>query len=117
VRPISRKTRPHLLQRVECPTNGQVAQLSTDEPIARIRRITHKAKKREVHVNVQALSEEERLAFYVGRVVLNAIGKNTLKSFRSQIRAEIERHGGEMPEPGEMMTFNQIAALPRHRKG
>src|SRR5262245_38104710 len=75
--------------------NRQIARLSTDEPIGRIKRITTKAKKREVHVNVQALSEDERLAFYVGRVVVDAIGKNTLRSFRSQIKEEIKRHGDE----------------------
>jgi hypothetical protein len=99
-------------------TNKQVAQLSTDVPIRQVRRITNKAKKREIHVNVQELSEDERLAFYIGRVVVNAIGKNTLKSFRSQIKAEIERHGGEMIEShgGGMITLHQVAALQRHRK-
>jgi hypothetical protein len=59
---------------------------------------------------VQALSEDERLAFYVGRVVIDAIGKNTLKSFRSQIRGEIKRHGDEP------ITLSQVTALRRHRK-
>jgi hypothetical protein len=90
-------------------TNRQVARLSTDVPIGRIRRIAHKAKKREVHVNVQGLSEDERLAFYVGRVVVNAIGKSTLKSFRSQIKSEIEKHDNEP------ITLSQVAALRRHR--
>jgi len=99
-------------------TNKQVAVLSTDDPIRKIRRITNRARKREQHVNVQALSPDDRLAFYVGRVVVNAIGKNTLRSFRTQIRKEIEKNGGEMVEAygSEMMTFNQIAALPRHRR-
>jgi|SRR5215468_9896409 len=97
-------------------TNGQIAKLSTDEPIRKIRRITNKARKREQFVNVQALSADERLMFYIGRVVVNAIGKNTLKSFRNQIKTEIERQGGEMPERGGgAMTLFQVAALPRHR--
>src|SRR5262245_57822586 len=75
--------------------NKQVAHLATDDPIGRIKRIAGKAKRREEHVNVQALSEDERLAFYVGRVVIDAIGKNTLRSFRSQIREEIKKHGDE----------------------
>ena len=91
-------------------TNKQVASLATDDPIGRIKRIAGKAKRREVHVNVQALSEDERLAFYVGRVVIDAIGKNTLKSFRSQIREEIKRHGDEP------ITLTQLTALRRHRK-
>ena len=60
-------------------------------------------------MNVQGLSEDERLAFYVGRVVVNAIGKSTLKSFRSQIKSEIEKHDNEP------ITLSQVAALRRHR--
>src|SRR4051812_25532142 len=66
-------------------TNGQRATLSTSHPITKIGKVTRKAEKRQRRVNVQELDAEERLAFYVGRVVINAIGKNTLRSFRSRI--------------------------------
>jgi hypothetical protein len=92
-------------------TSGQIATLSTTHPINKIRRVTRKAEKRQVRVNVQELTDDERLAFYVGRVVVNAIGKNTLKSFRTRIKKEIEGRGGEM------ITINQVTALRRHRKG
>ena len=39
---------------------------------------------------MQRLTADERLAFYVGRVVIDVIGKNTLQSFRSRIAKEIE---------------------------
>jgi predicted ATP-grasp superfamily ATP-dependent carboligase len=89
----------------------QLAKLSTTNPINKIRRATRRAEKRQAHVNVQELTEDERLAFYVGRAVINTIGKNTLKSFRTQIKKEIEKSGGEM------ITVSQISALRRHRKG
>jgi hypothetical protein len=44
-----------------------------------------------------------------GRVVLNAVGKSTLKSFRNQIAKEIEKHDGEL------IAVNQVLSLPRHR--
>lgn len=93
-----------------CASNRQVARLSTDAPIGKIRRIAGRAKKREVHVNVQDLTEHEREEFYIGRVVLNMIGKNTLRSVRSQIKAQIEKQGDEP------VTLQQITALRRHRK-
>jgi hypothetical protein len=89
--------------------NQQVATLSTTAPIKRIQRITKKANKRQAHVNVQALSADERLAFYVGRVVIDAIGKNTLQSFRTRIGKEIEKNEGEMP------VLTQVTALGRLR--
>ena len=57
----------------------------------------------------QALTADERLAFFIGRVVLNAVGKTTLKSFRNQIAKEIER------DDGELVSVNQVLALPSPR--
>jgi predicted transcriptional regulator len=91
--------------------NGQVANLSTTHAISKIRRVTKRAKKREQHVNVQQLSADERLAFYVGRTVINAIGKTTLRSFRNQIRAEIEKRDGDI------VSVSQLVTLPRLKKG
>ena len=48
-------------------TNGQVAKLSTSQPIEKIRRETRRAGKRQTIVNIQALTPEDRLAFDVGR--------------------------------------------------
>jgi hypothetical protein len=41
-----------------------------------------------------------------GRVVLNAVGKSTLKSFRNQIAKEIEKRDGEL------IAVNQVLSLP-----
>jgi hypothetical protein len=76
-------------------------------PSRRSNASTRRATKRQAHVDVQRLSADERLAFYVGRVVINAIGKDTLQSFRARIAKEIEKSGDEM------LTINQITALPR----
>jgi len=89
--------------------NGQKASLSTAHPIGKIKRMTRKAEHRQRLVNVQELSADERLAFAIGRVVLNAVGKTTLRSFRNKIAKEIEARDGELVE------INQVIALPRHR--
>lgn len=91
-------------------SNGQVAQLSTTQPIGKIARIRRRAKRREQHVDVQQLTADERLAFAVGRVVLHAIGQNTLRSFRSKIAKEIEQRDGELVGVQTLLT------LPRFRK-
>ena len=92
--------------------NGQVAVLSTTTPIDKIKRVIKRAKKREQHVNVQALSADERLAFYVGRSVIAAIGKTTLRSFRNQIAQQIKEN------EDEPIAVSQLVTLPRlKRKG
>src|SRR4029077_12786171 len=91
-------------------TNGQCASLSTIHPIARIKRVTRKAERRQRLVNIQELSADDRLAFSIGRTVLAAVGKATLKSFRSQIQRELEKRDGEFVTP------DHVLALPRHRK-
>jgi hypothetical protein len=92
-------------------TNGQIAVLSTSHPIDKTRRVTRRAKKRERHVNVQQLADDERRAFYLGRLVLEIIDRDTSRSFRNQIRVEIDKR------EGEVVSLNQLAVLPRHRQG
>jgi hypothetical protein len=90
-------------------TNGQVATLATTHPIGKIKRLTRKAKKRQGRVNVQELTADERLAFTIGRAILSAVDQTTLKSLRSRLAKEIEKRDGEL------VTINQVFALPRHR--
>jgi hypothetical protein len=92
---------------VKRASNGEVAKLSTDYPITKISRITKRAKRRELHVNIQSLSAEDRLAFAIGRAVLQGIGGQTLKSFRSRIGKEIEKRDGEL------VTVQSLISLPR----
>jgi hypothetical protein len=91
-------------------SNGQKATLSTTHPVNKVRRITRRANKLQPHVNVQALSSDERLAFYVGRTMLNVIGKSTMRSFRNQIAKQIEKQNGEP------LTAKQVTALGRLKK-
>src|SRR5262249_43370139 len=91
-------------------TNGQIANLATDHPINKISRMTRKAQKRQTRVNIQDLTSDERLAFAIGRVVVNAIGRTTLRSFRRQIAQEIEKRDGEL------ISVNQIISLPRLKR-
>jgi hypothetical protein len=92
-------------------SNGQRAALSTTHPIGKIKRVTRQATKRHRLVDVQGLSTDERLAFAIGRTVLAAIGKTTLKSFRSKIAKEIAKRDGEL------VDIRQVLTLPRHRRG
>jgi hypothetical protein len=95
---------------VALATNGQRATLSTTHPISKIGRVTRKAEKRQRGVNLQELTEEERLAFDIGRSVLAAIRQNTSKSLRTMLAREIEKRDGGM------VAINSVLALPRHRK-
>jgi hypothetical protein len=90
-------------------TNGQVATLSTTHPVDRIRRTTRVAQKRQVHVNIQNLSSEERLAFDIGRSVISAIKQNASRATRSLLAKEIQKNDGGM------VSINSVLSLPRHR--
>jgi len=91
-------------------TNGQVATLSTTHPIDRIRRTTRAAQKRQVHVNIQDLTAEDRLAFDIGRSVLAAIKQNISRRTRSLLAKEIERNDGGA------VSISSVLSLPRHRR-
>jgi hypothetical protein len=59
--------------------HAQVAALSTDMPIKKIRRAIKRAGKREKIVDVQ-LSEDDRAAFYIGRAVLGAVSQSVRRA-------------------------------------
>ena len=88
-------------------TNGQVATLSTAYPITRIQRISRKAEHRERHVNIQALSEQDRLAFNIGRAVIHSVKQSTLKSFKNRIAKELTEQGDTL------ISIQQLFTLPR----
>jgi hypothetical protein len=91
-------------------TNAQVAILSTSHPITKIGRVTRKAQKRQAHVNTQNLSDDDRLAFDIGRSVLAAIRNDTSKSLRARLAREIAKNDGGV------VSIDSLLALPRHRK-
>ena len=84
--------------------DSQIAMLSTSLPIEKIRRTTHRAQKRERVVNTQALTEDERAAFYVGRAILGAIRQATREAFRHQINGAVVTN----PEP---LSLEQTLSL------
>ena len=90
-------------------SNGQVAALSTDIPIRKIRKETQRARKRQAFVNSQMLDAEARLAFWIGQSVINVIKKNTSKSLRTMLAKEIERRDGGA------VSLDTVLSLPRHR--
>lgn len=91
-------------------SNGQVARLSTTEPIKKISRTTKRAEKRQAYVNVQLLTSDERLKFSVERSVLIAIRKSTAKSLRTRLAKEIEK------QDDGIVTIDTVLSLPRHRR-
>jgi hypothetical protein len=91
-------------------TNAQVAILSTSHPITKIKRVTRVAQKRQAHVNTQDLTDDDRLAFDIGRSVLAAIRNDTSKSLRAQLAREIAKNDGGV------VSIDSLLALPRHRK-
>src|SRR5262249_33659713 len=78
-------------------THPQIAQLSTKQPIDKIGRVTRRAKKREQLVDIQQLSDEQRLAFNVGRAVLGAIEQAVRVAFRNEAKREVQKEDGPIP--------------------
>ena len=89
-------------------TDTQIASLSTDIPIAKTKRITRIAKKRQRSVNVQNLTSEQREAFYVGRAVLGAIEQATRKALRNQIVMAANTVDGPIPIKQTMGLFKKM---------
>jgi hypothetical protein len=72
--------------------------------------VTRRAKKREQHVDIQGLTADGRLAFAVGRVMINALAKTAGKSFYKQIAEELAK------TDGDIMSVNQLVSLPRLKR-
>lgn len=89
-------------------SDQQVATLSTDVPIAKTRRITRIARKRQRVVNVQNLSDEQRAAFYIGRAVLGAIEQAARKAFRNQLKPAINATDGPLPLSKTLELFKSL---------
>jgi hypothetical protein len=92
-------------------SNGQVARLSTSQPVDKIKRTTRVAQKRQAHVNIQNLTADERLAFDVGRSVLHAVKQNVSRATRTLLAKEI------LKNDGGVVNINSVLSLPRHRGG
>jgi hypothetical protein len=91
--------------------NGQIATLSTSTPIAKVKRVIGKAKKRQALVDTQKLTAERRDAFFLERSLID-LAENPLVSrpLRRQIAETIEKNGGEP------ITLNQVMSLyPAHK--
>lgn len=91
-------------------SNANVASLATAVPIKKVGRLVRRAEKREMHVNTQDLSADDRLAFAIGRTVVRTMKDTVSRSMRAKIAKEIEKNDGEV------VTLQQIVTLPRLRK-
>lgn len=95
---------------VRLATASQAARLSTEVPIIKTRRVVKNARKRQQSVNVQALSDEERAAFYVGRAVLGAIGQAASRAFTNRIREESKSSDGVLPIKKTLEMFSKAGS-------
>jgi hypothetical protein len=90
-------------------TNGQVATLSTAQPVDKIRRTTRVAQRRQTQVNIQDLSADERMKFDIYRSVIQAVKQNTSRQTRTLLAKEI------LKNDGGIVSINSVLSLPRHR--
>jgi hypothetical protein len=89
-------------------TNGQVAVLSTDVVLRKTGRIIRRGKKLQPIVNTQALTGDERDAFYIGRATTQMLDATIGRKMRSKIAEEIR-------DRGEAVDIADVVALFRKR--
>lgn len=89
-------------------SDQQVATLSTDVPIAKTKRISRTARKRQRAVNVQNLTDDQRAAFYVGRAVLGAIAQATRKAFRNKLQGAVNSSDGPLQLKQTLEMFERL---------
>lgn len=93
-------------------SNANVSALATSQPIRKVRRIARTAKKREVHVNLQDMSADDRAAHFVGRTVLNIVEEAVGRALRKKIQEELDKSDGD-----STITLSQLVTLPRFKGG
>jgi hypothetical protein len=87
---------------------AQVASLSTQEPINRIRRSVRRAGKRQKIVNIQNLTADERAAFYIGRAVLGAISQAVRESFQNKVSGAVAVTEGPLALDQTIELFSKL---------
>ncbi len=90
-------------------THPQMASLSTTNAIVKTKRHMRRAKQIEDIVNVQSLSDDERLEFNVGRAVVGAIRQSVRTAFRNEARrAVMENNSEPIPVKQTLDLFNKL---------
>ena len=96
-------------------TNGQLAKLSTDIPQSKAKRSFRRANRRGLHVNIQDLTANERLAFYGGVVINNLLLQNLSRKSKNRVQRAIEQHGNE--PISTQAAWEALSAVKPRRKG
>lgn len=89
-------------------SDAQVATLATSEPIIKTRRIAKKAKKRQSAVNVQNLTGEQRMAFWIGSAILGAIDQAASRAFKNRVTAAADKADGAIPMKQTLDLFRKM---------
>ena len=91
-------------------TNGQVAALSTDHTIRKTGRVIRRGRKMQPIVDSQALTSDQRDAFFIGRCVLQMLDVTVGRKMRSKIADEIKDRGGEAVDIKDVIGLFQKRA-------
>jgi hypothetical protein len=91
-------------------TNGQVASLSTDHIIRKTGRVIRRGRKLQPIVDTQALNNDQRDAFFIGRAVTQMLDATVGKKMRSKIADEIKDRGGEAVDIKDVVALFQRRA-------
>jgi hypothetical protein len=91
-------------------TNGQVASLSTDHVIRKTGRAIRRGRKLQPIVDSQALTSDQRDAFFIGRCVLQMLDATVGRKMRTKIADEIKDRGGEAVDIKDVVALFQRRA-------
>jgi hypothetical protein len=88
-------------------TNVQIATLGTDTVITKSHRIVNRGKKLHPLVNPQALTAEEREAFWIGKSVTQAMSITMSRKMRRDIKEELDKQGEEIDVTSVVALFSK----------
>ncbi|CCJ07098.1 Hypothetical protein BN69_1647 [Methylocystis sp. SC2] len=88
--------------------DAQLAKLSTEEPIIKTRRIAKRARKRQSSVNIQGLTDEQRMAFWIGSAILGAIDQAASRVFRNAVEEASNTSDSQISLSKTIDLFNKM---------
>ena len=88
-------------------TNGQVASLSTDHVIRKSGRAIRRGRKMQPIVDSQALTSDQRDAFFIGRAMTQMLDATVGRKMRSKIADEIKDREGEAVDIKDVVALFQ----------
>ena|GEM_PF-5917361 len=89
-------------------SDAQKAELSTDGAIIKTRRIARVARKRQRSVNIQSLTDEQRMAFWVGSAILGAIDQAASRAFKNRVEEVSNASDARIPLSKTLELFSKM---------